>query len=99
MKYKVRAAAARDLDAAADWYRGHSVDPRFSVRFLLEIRAVFEAIAEAPEAFPVVHRDIRRCRVLAFPAYSVFYRVLADAVVITAVFHGRRRPLAWKTRR
>ena len=83
MKYKVRAAAARDLDQAADWYREHSVDPRVAVRFLLEISAVFETIAETPRAFPEVHRDIRRCRVLVFPAYSVFYRVLADVVVIT----------------
>lgn len=99
MKYKVRAAAEQDLDDAASWYREHAIDPRIAVRFLLEIRAVFEMIAEAPHAFPEVHLNIRRCRVLAFPAYSVFYRVLPDVVVITAVFHGRRRPLVWKRRR
>jgi plasmid stabilization system protein ParE len=99
LKYKIRAAAARDIDEAADWYREHSVDPRVAVRFLLEMRAVFETIAESPSGFPEVHRDIRRCRVLAFPAYSVFYRVLPDAVVITAVFHGHRRPVVWKRRR
>jgi plasmid stabilization system protein ParE len=70
-----------------------------AVRFLLEIRAVFEMIAESSLAFPEVHGDVRRCRVLAFPAYSVFYRALPDGVVITAVFHGRRRPLVWKRRR
>jgi plasmid stabilization system protein ParE len=99
VKYKIRAAAARDIDEAADWYREHSVDPRVAVRFLLAVRATFETIAESPFGFPEVHRDVRRCRVLAFPAYSVFYRALPDAVEVTAVFHGHRRPLAWKRRR
>ena len=98
MKYKIRAAAARDLDDAAAWYREHSIDPRVAVRFLLEMRAAFEAIADSPHAFPEVHREVRRCRVFAFPAYSIFYRVLPDVVVITAIFHGRRRPLTWKRR-
>jgi hypothetical protein len=40
VKYEIRAAAARDLDEAADWYREHSVDPRVAVRFLLEVGAV-----------------------------------------------------------
>jgi plasmid stabilization system protein ParE len=99
LKYRLRAAAVRDLDEAAEWYRENSVDPRVAAHFLLEVRAVFEMIAEAPAAFPEIHRDIRRCRVLAFPAYSVFYRVLSDAVVITAVFHGHRRPMVWRGRR
>jgi plasmid stabilization system protein ParE len=60
---------------------------------------VFETITESPLTYPEVHRDVRRRRVLSFPAYSVFYRVLPEVVVITAVFHGRRQPLVWKQRR
>jgi hypothetical protein len=33
------AAAERDIDEAADWYREHALDPLVAVRFLLEIRA------------------------------------------------------------
>jgi plasmid stabilization system protein ParE len=99
VKYKIRAAAERDLDEAANWYRENAVDPRVSVRFLLEVHAVFDTIAESPRAFPEVHRDVRRCRVLSFPAYSVFYRLLHEVVVITAVFHGSRGPQVWKQRR
>jgi plasmid stabilization system protein ParE len=99
LKYKIRAGAERDIEEAASWYRENSVDPRVPVRFLLEVRAVFETIAESPRAFPEVHGDIRRCRVHAFPAYSVFYRVVSDVAVITAVFHGRRSPSVWKPRK
>ena len=51
MKYKIRAAAERDLDEAASWYRENAIDPRISLRFLLEVRATFELIAESPGAF------------------------------------------------
>jgi hypothetical protein len=63
----VRAAAERDLNDAATWFREHSIDPRVPARFLLEVRAVFETIVEAPHTYVTVHRDIRRCRVFAFP--------------------------------
>jgi plasmid stabilization system protein ParE len=59
VKYRLRAAAARDLDEAAEWYRANALDHRVALRFLLEVRAAFEAIADAPLAFPEVHRDIR----------------------------------------
>jgi plasmid stabilization system protein ParE len=100
VKYKIRTAAERDIDAAADWYRETSTDPRVAVRFLLEVRAAFETIAESPHAFPQVRGDVRRYRLLAaFAAYSIFYRVIGDVVVITAVFHGRRHPSIWERRR
>jgi plasmid stabilization system protein ParE len=89
LKLQIRAAAARDLDEAATWYGEHAIDPRVPIRFLLEVRAVFETIAETPHAFPEVHRDVRRCRVLAFPAYSVFYRVVDDV--------DRHRSTSWWT--
>jgi plasmid stabilization system protein ParE len=99
LKYKIRAAAERDIDQAASWYSENAVDPRVAARFLLEIRSVIETIADSPYVFPEVHGDIRRCRVLAFPAYSVFYRVAREVVIVTAVFHGRRLPSVWKQRR
>ena len=99
MNYKVRAAAERDMDDAASWYREHSLDPRLPLRFLLEVRTVFETIVEAPYSYLTIHRDIRRCRVLAFPAYSVFFRIVGGDVIILAVWHGKRRPHSWKRRR
>jgi toxin ParE2 len=99
VKYKIRAAAERDLDEAASWYRENANEPRIPLLFLLEVRATFELIAESPRASAEIHRDVRRCPVRAFPAYSVFYRITADVVVITAVFHGRRRPSLWRRRR
>jgi plasmid stabilization system protein ParE len=61
VKYRIRAAAERDLDEAASWYGEHAVDPRTAIRFLLEVRATFELIAQSPGAFAEIHGDIRRC--------------------------------------
>jgi toxin ParE1/3/4 len=99
VKYRLRAAAARDLDDAAEWYRTNALDHRVALRFLLEVRAALETIADAPLAFPEVHGNVRRCPVHAFPAYSIFYRVVEGVVIVTAVFHGRRRPSLRKSRR
>jgi len=99
MKYRLRPAAERDIDEAASWYGAHALDPGVPERFLRELRATFDAFVEAPLAFPVVHRDIRRRPLRAFPTYAVFYRVIGDVVVVTAIFHGRRRPHGWQARR
>jgi plasmid stabilization system protein ParE len=63
VNYRLRTAAARDLDEAAEWFRANALDHRVALRFLLEVRAAFKAIAEAPLAFPEVHGNIRRCPV------------------------------------
>src|ERR1017187_5507253 len=39
------------MDEAASWYAKAAGDPRTALRFLLELRAVFETIAESPRAF------------------------------------------------
>jgi plasmid stabilization system protein ParE len=54
LKYEIRAAAERDIDEAASWYSENAVDPRVAVRFLLEIRAAFETIADAPQDVVVI---------------------------------------------
>jgi hypothetical protein len=63
VKYKTRAAAERDLDEAASWYRESATDPRTPLRFLLEVRATFELIAESPGVFAEIHGNIRPCPV------------------------------------
>jgi plasmid stabilization system protein ParE len=99
VKLKIAPAAARDLDEAADWYRRTALDPRVAVRFLLSIHAAFESLVASPHTFPEVRPGVRRCRVLAFPAYSVFFRVAGEEVIVVAVFHGKRQPEVLKKRR
>jgi plasmid stabilization system protein ParE len=54
-------------------------------------------IAEAPERYPFIYRDLRRRLVERFP-YVVLYRVYTDTIVVVAVMHGRQNPSVWKRR-
>ena len=56
-----------------------------------------ECIASNPLAFPAVHGETRRAVVRRFP-YGVYFRVIGDDVVVTAVMHGRRLPRRWQSR-
>ena len=92
----LRPAAARDLEESRDWYDGQA--PGLGQAFLTEFRAALERIRSGPAAYPVAHADIRRAPLRRFP-YSVLFRDLSEAVVVVAVFHGKRHPVGFKRRR
>jgi len=54
-------------------------------------------IRNAPLAYPVQYRDLRRVLIERFP-YAIFYRVLPNAIVVVGVIHGRRHPREWRRR-
>jgi toxin ParE1/3/4 len=58
--------------------------------------AIFRVIA-APERWPIVEGQIRRCLTLKF-SYAILYRVDPDRIVIAAVMNCRRDPSYWKDR-
>ena len=87
-------AAARDLEAAAEWYEREA---RSGTRFVARVQEVLDQIGQMPELHAVAHRDVRRARVPRSP-YSIDYRVLADRVKVLAVVHGRRDPSSWQSR-
>ena len=67
-------------------------------RFLTAIRETLLRIQENPAEFALANQTLRFARVFGFP-HSVHYRDDADAIVVVAVFHGRRHPSIWKARR
>jgi toxin ParE1/3/4 len=44
-----------------------------------------------PLAYAADERGLRRAMVRRFP-YAVYFRVYPDALVVVAVFHGKRHP-------
>jgi len=65
--------------------------------FLLCVEEGLAKIRRGPEAYPVVHRDVRRMLIRRFP-YGIFYVVEPTLIVVVAVFHERREPEGWQTR-
>ena len=87
--------ARREVIDAHAWFTERSTG--LGERFLNEVDRVVGLIAESPEGFPVLHRDLRRARLRRFP-YSLFYRVAPHACFVIACFHARRNPAEWEAR-
>ncbi len=93
--YVVRPAAARDIRSAYAWYEGER--DGLGEEFLIEVRATLGAVLDAPESYPVLHRETRRALVRRFP-YGLFYRIVDGLVVVVSCVHTRREPGTWKRR-
>jgi len=90
-----RPAAAAEIDAAYRWYEKKREG--LGSEFLEAVDKMVNAIAENPERFPTIRKDIRRALLRRFP-YSIFYRVVSGHVVVIACFHGKRNPRVWRLR-
>ena len=90
-----RQAAKSEFEDAAAWYdaRHAGLGEEFSVEME---QAVMNA-AVALRRYPVVFGDVRRAVTRRFP-FSIFFRVRKDDLIVLAVFHGRRNPVAWLRR-
>ncbi len=90
-----RRVAKSEFEDAAVWYD----DRRLGLgdEFVHEIEQAVAKAAAAPRRYPVVFGDIRRTVARRFP-FSVYFRVREDALVVLAVFHGRRNPAIWQRR-
>jgi plasmid stabilization system protein ParE len=65
--------------------------------FLRSFEAIIDMLAEHPDAYPEVHRSVRRALMRRFP-YCVFYVAESDGPVVLGCFHARRDPIAWRRR-
>jgi hypothetical protein len=66
--------------------------------FLFEVRKAVDRIVAMPNAWAMVSRRARRCRVRRFP-YGVVYRKTDSLIRIIAVMHLHRKPGYWKDRK
>jgi toxin ParE1/3/4 len=66
----VRSAAASDINQAKQWYDSQR-DGLGSI-FVESLNRILQRIANNPEQFPRVHRELRRAAVSRFP-YGIFY--------------------------
>lgn len=91
----VSPAARADIVAGFRWYENQR--PGLGRDFLNEIRTAFSRVAEAPQAYAQVYRNVRRVSVRRFP-YGLFFRVRDPYIQIVACMHGKRDPREWKSR-
>lgn len=90
-----RRAAREEFEDAVVWYDAQRQG--LGEEFLTQLDEAIEGIARHPQRYPIVLGNVRRAVLRRFP-YAIYFRERVDAVVILAVFHGRRNPLMWKRR-
>ena len=92
----VRPEAQNDIREAAQWYEEREAG--LGIRFVREVRASLERIADDRLTFPIIGQDVRRSLLHKFP-YSIYFVTDRNAVSVIAVLHQHRRPDKWKSRR
>lgn len=91
--------ASAELSEAVRWYEARRLG--LGAELLEAVDQTFGLIEQHPEIgtpVPVVARGrLRRLLVQRFP-YHVIYDASAQAIVVVAVAHARRRPDYWRDR-
>ncbi len=93
MKYEFHPAALQEYAEAVQFFAQQDRQQDFID--IIE-NAIFRVIG-APERWPIVEGQIRRCLTLKF-SYVILYRVYPDRIVIAAIASCRRDPNYWQER-
>lgn len=91
----LRPEARAELVEAWAWYEARRAGLGDSMVTCVE--AAVAMAARTPEAFQVVHGEVRRVLLRRFP-YGVYYVVEDDALVVLAIAHARRERGYWADR-
>ncbi len=91
----VHPLARLDILDAVDW--DEEQRPGLGLEMSEQVEAAMQHAAENPLMFVVVEGTTRRALCRRFP-YAVFFEVEGDRLVVLAVTHVRRDPIAWRSR-
>jgi len=89
----LRPEAEEDLTNAHHWYEDRL--PGLGVRLLERVELALTHLAEDPDAWPIVHRNVRRVVLRRFP-YALFYLRESDRVIVLALLHQAQDPKRWR---
>ncbi|MEM8860353.1 MAG: type II toxin-antitoxin system RelE/ParE family toxin [Chloroflexota bacterium] len=95
MKIEFHVLASDEIVEAAYWYETQLEG--LSDTFLAEMQNAVDAIAQNPDAWGRVNRNIRRKAFHKFP-YELIYEVNDSKILILAVAHQKMRPNYWADR-
>ena len=86
-------AAVAEMLQAHDWYEQREAG--LGDEFLRCVDACIALLQRNPEAYPVMHKQVRMALVRRFP-YLVFYTPEANQITVFLIFHAARDPRMWK---
>lgn len=95
-RFVLRPEAEIELDEAYNWYEDQKEG--LGESFFEYVDHMLVRISQRPQSYGIVYRDVRRAIMSRFP-YVIYYRVVSDQVIVISIFHGRRNPKEWQSRR
>lgn len=95
MRLEFHPEARLEFYESASFYK--EVRPSLGIAFTNEIESILHQILEAPDRWPILEEDVRRCLAHRFP-YGVLYTMEPDSILILAIMHGSRKPGYWRNR-
>lgn len=66
-------------------------------QFSNELAVTIRRIRELPTTWLEIDSPVRRALVNRFP-YSVHYAIEGSVILIVGVYHGKQRPISWRSR-
>jgi toxin ParE1/3/4 len=93
MRFEFHPLALAEYEDATRYYAG--CQPGLEQRFMVAVERAIELIVAAPERWPILEADVRRCLTRVFP-HVILYTVEIDHVLIIAVMHSHREPRYWR---
>lgn len=91
----IRPRAEDDLANGRRWYNRQRAG--LGHEFILDVARKLEEVAEQPELYATVYRDVRRALPRRFP-YAIYFRLRSDVVIVSAVIYVSRSDRQWKSR-
>jgi hypothetical protein len=91
----IEPGAAKDFDAAVNWYARVGRD--LVAGFVAEMERRVAEVLAAPESYPFApdQRDVRQAPATGRFPHAIVFVVRRDAVHVVAFAHPRRRPGYW----
>ena len=91
--YRLRPEAQKEMRQAACWLDAERKGR--GAEFTNAVISQLKRIANRPDAWPLVSKNVRQSPVPRWRRYSIYYRVFDDRVEVLSVFHASREPKDW----
>lgn len=93
--YRFLLPAEEEMTEVSRFYEATSTG--LGIDFLDDLQRALNSVRESPLLGPEVGGRFRRVLLHRFP-FSIIYPIEADAILVVAVAHQRRRPDYWRHR-
>ena len=85
-----------DVNEIVEWYEMHQ--QFLGEKFLIELQITFKKITAHPLYYKELKKNYRRANLIVFP-YQVVFKISKQTIIILMVFHQKRHPDIWKSRK